>query len=96
MMKKYSDLVMKQNKIIMAINILYYISDVKEITDEDIKNLFRIAEKTNCEYMLIYALREGITGEKYKYSEIGRILGKKRSVIRKKYKRCKNIIGGMT
>jgi hypothetical protein len=95
-MKKYSELIRKQIKIIGALNTLFYIADVKNIKEDDIKKLFKIAEKTNCEYMLIYAMREGVTGKKYRYSEIGRILGKKRCVIRKKYQRCKSLIGGIT
>ena len=91
-MKKYSELVRKQIKVIGALNTLFYIADVGNIDEKNMEKLFRIAERTNGEYMIIFALRTGIAGRKYRYAEIGRLLGKKRSVIRKKYKRCEEAI----
>lgn len=42
--------------------------------------------------MIIFALKNGVAGRKYRYAEIGRLLGKKRSVIRRKYKKCEEAL----
>ncbi|MGB4644541.1 MAG: hypothetical protein WBH76_01420 [Dictyoglomaceae bacterium] len=90
-MKKYSELLRKQIEVIGALNTLFYIADI-EIDEKDMERFFRIAERTNGEYMIIFALKNGVGGRKYRYAEIGRLLGKKRSVIRKKYKKCEEAI----
>ena len=91
-MKKYSELLRKQIEVIVALNTLFYIADIENIDEKDMERFFRIAERTNGEYMIIFALKNGVAGRKYRYAEIGRLLGKKRSVIRKKYKKCEEAI----
>lgn len=93
-MLAFSELLKKQERAGLALRLLYDIVEIQQLPEEIEKYLFRIAEKTNPEYLVIFALRSGMLGYRYTYANIGRLLGKKRCVVRKKYLNCLQIIRG--
>ncbi len=90
-MQTFEELLEKQKRTKLSLILLYDLLEVS-IPEEEERYLFRVAEHTNPEYLIIFALREGFGGKKYTYAQIGRLLGKKRCVIRKKYLNCKRKI----
>lgn len=83
-MRTFDELLKEQEEIKRVLDLL---EEILAPPVMDIKELFKIAERLKKrEYFVIYVLHEGLwDGRKYTYSEIGRLLGKKRVVVRKKF-----------
>jgi len=90
-MRTFEELIEEQEKIQRVIELM------EEMLGEpalEKQKLFKIAEILQKEeYFIIFVMHNGLWGQKkYSYAEIGRFLGKKRAVIRKKYLIAKRML----
>lgn len=84
-MRTFKELIEEQEKIEGLWHFL------RDLCGVDIAEVYRIAEKLQKEeYILIYFLH---VKKGWGFAKIGRLLGKKRCVIRKKYINCLKILG---
>lgn len=87
-MRTFCELIDEQKKIE---KISKYLKDFYNVNVNEVE-IFKIAEKLQKEeYVLIFFLH---TRKGWSFAHIGRLLGKKRCVIRKKYINCLKLLGG--